>query len=169
MAQRFRGSSCACRLRRFVDPRRTARSTAFRDGRARFHSACGARGPAPAYLLFDNSTSVPAELRNSGAVEIGNAIVDELYAAHPGAELQVGTISFGYEPVSSEWASSLEEAAAQVALLDGAAANSEIWTAVAEAQRREPTVLIVVTDGDATDEATPRNIAGIALGAPVLR
>ncbi|MDF3069057.1 MAG: hypothetical protein K0R38_4658 [Polyangiaceae bacterium] len=124
--------------------------------------------PPRVILLFDNSTSIPAGLRNAGAVEIGQQIVTELYTAHPDAKLQVGTIHFGYEPVSTAWASSLAEATQQVALVADAAGSSEIWQAVAEAQRLEPTVLVMVTDGDATDAESPRYVAGVAHGAPVL-
>jgi hypothetical protein len=119
-------------------------------------------------LLFDASTSLPAEFRGAGAVTIGNQIVSALYAAHPAARLRVATIYFGARFVSNAWATSLTEAQAQVASLATAPGSSEIWQAVYEVEKQGPTVVIMMTDGDATDTQEKHYAAALATGVPVL-
>jgi hypothetical protein len=50
----------------------------------------------------------------------------------------------------------------------GASGNSEIWQAVDDAQKEQPTLIVLVSDGDAGDMALPEHLNALAVGAPVL-
>ena len=124
--------------------------------------------PPRVVLLFDASTSLPAEFRGAGAVTIGNQIVSALYAAHPAARVRVATIYFGARFVTNAWATTLAEAQTQVGSLATAPGSSEIWQALYEVEKQGPTVVIMMTDGDATDDPANHYSAALASGAPVL-
>jgi len=124
--------------------------------------------PPRVILLFDASTSLPAEFRGAGAVTIGNQIVSGLYAAHPAAQVRVATIYFGARFVSNTWATSLTEAQAQVSNLATAPGSSEIWQALYEVEKQGSTVVIMMTDGDATDTQEKHYASALASGVPVL-
>lgn len=124
--------------------------------------------PPRVVLLFDVSTSVPAEFVGSGAVALGNSIVTQLYAAYPEAKVRVATINFGANFLSTVWATSLTEAKDQVQGLATAPGSSEIWQALYEAEREKPTVIVMITDAGATDDIEPKFQSALATGAPVL-
>jgi hypothetical protein len=139
------------------------------DGKPVSFSLSRNEAPPPrVVLLFDASTSLPAEFRGAGAVTIGNQIVSALYTAHPAAQVRVATIYFGARFVATTWATTLAEAQAQVAELATAPGSSEIWQALYEVEKQNPTVVITMTDGDATDDAEPHFKAALAAGVPVL-
>ncbi len=125
--------------------------------------------PSPrVVLLFDASTSVPAEFRGDGAVMVGNQIVDSLYAKYPNAQVRVGVINFGASWADGGWATGKDAALAEVASLATAAGSSEIWQALKEAADEAPTLIVLVSDGDATDQDSPEFRNAIASGPPVL-
>ncbi|HVU03597.1 MAG TPA: vWA domain-containing protein [Polyangiaceae bacterium] len=124
--------------------------------------------PPRVVLLFDASTSVPAAFRGAGAVTVGDQIVTGLYSKYPNAAVRVGVIDFGVIWASTGWATTETDATTQVATLSTATGSSEIWQAVHDADVENPTLIVLVTDGDATDTPEAKFTDGIATGAPVL-
>ncbi len=124
--------------------------------------------PPRVVLLFDASTSVPAAFRGAGAVTVGNQIVDSLYAKYPKAGVRVGTIDFGVIWADGGWATTKASATAEVGQLSTAAGSSEIWQALHDADAESPTLIVLVTDGDPTDQPLPEYRNAIASGPPVL-
>jgi hypothetical protein len=139
------------------------------DGKPVSFSVTQKQAPAPrVVLLFDASTSIPAEFRGASAVAMGNQIVDALYAAHANAQLRVATISVGAIFATTTWATTATAAKAQVQVLEKASGSSETWQALSEVQKQRPTVIILVTDGAALDTAKPQYQSAIAAGCPIL-
>lgn len=124
--------------------------------------------PPRVVLLFDASSSVPDAFRSTGAVTVGNQIVDSLYTKYPNAQVRVGTIDFGVLWADGGWATDKAAALAEVATLATAAGSSEIWQALKEAAAEAPTLIVLVSDGDATDHDLPEFRNAIAAGPPVL-
>lgn len=124
--------------------------------------------PPRVVLLYDLSTSLPPEFLGQGAVDLGNQIVQPLYAKYPAAEVRVAAINFGADWMSGTWATTLADAESQVQGLATAFGSSDIWTALYDAEKEKPTVILMVTDGDATDVAEPHYKAAVAAGVPVL-
>lgn len=124
--------------------------------------------PPRVVILYDTSTSLPPEFLGAGAVELGNDIIGPLYAAYPDAQVRVGSVFFGAQWVAGGWATNLAEAQAQVAQLATAPGSSDLWTALFHASEEDPTVVLLVTDGDATDVPTQQFTVGIVGGPPVL-
>jgi len=123
--------------------------------------------PPRVVLLVDASTSMPPEYLGTGAVTFANQIVAALYAEHPNAWLKIGTVFFGADFASNSWATTLVDAQAQADWLETAFGGSEIWQALAEANEERPTVIILVSDGDATDTLEPEYETAIAVGVPI--
>jgi hypothetical protein len=124
--------------------------------------------PPRVVLLYDTSTSIPPAFLGSGAVDLGNQIVQPLYAKYPNAQVRVAGMSFGADWASGTWATTLTEAQAQVSQLASMPGQSSIWEALADAEKQNPTVILMVTDGDASDAKTPEAAAAVAAGVPVL-
>ncbi len=125
-------------------------------------------GPPKVILLQDVSTSLPPEYLGAGAVDFGNQIITPLYAKYPNAQVQVGVVDYGVIYAPGGWATSLAAAQTEVAWLATATGSSEIYQAVADVQKVQPTVVILVTDGNPSDTLEPEFQAKIANGAPVL-
>jgi hypothetical protein len=143
--------------------------TVTEDGKPVSFTVTQNQAPPPrVVLLFDTSTSVPAAFRGAGAVTVGNQIVSSLYGKYPTASVRVGTISFGVIWATTGWAATLAAAQAQVATLATSAGSSEIWQALHDVNAEAPTLIVMVTDGSATDQPDPKFTDGIATGAPVL-
>lgn len=126
------------------------------------------QAPAPRLvLLYDVSDSLPPEFVGDNAVALGDRIVEALYAKHPGARVRVGTINFGASWMSGSWATDSAAARQQVRALKAASGNSDIWNALADVAEEQPTVVVMLSDGQATDQATPAFEQAVATGAPV--
>ncbi len=123
--------------------------------------------PPRVMLLFDTSTSLPEDFRGAGAVTLGDEIVTRLYDEFPTAEVRVGVVNFGVEFAEEQWALDEDEASAQVGWVETQAYGSELWQALSDANAEGPTVIVLITDGDSTDEEEAEFRAGIAGGAPV--
>jgi hypothetical protein len=121
-------------------------------------------------LLFDGSSSVPATFLGAGAASVGDQIVQQLYATNPNAEVRVASVYFGARFATNSWATTLAEAQAQVQTLDPASSlvTSDLWDALAVVDKEKPTLVIMITDGDASDQPTPEVLAVLSAGAPVL-
>jgi hypothetical protein len=124
--------------------------------------------PPRVVLLYDTSTSMPAQFLGAGAVSLGNQIVGPLYAKYPAAQVRVASVNFGANWMGGTWATTLSEAQAQVAGLATAPGASEIWRTLYDAEKEKPTVILLLTDGAATDTAEPQYLQAIAAGVPVL-
>jgi len=118
-------------------------------------------------ILFDVSSSVPAEFLGAGTVAIAQDIIAGLYAASDDAELRLGTIFFGAQWMGP-WVSSPADANAQAALLETASGGSELWVALRQAAEERPTLTIIVTDGDPSEPILDEDRNAIAAGPPVL-
>ncbi|MEN9796640.1 MAG: hypothetical protein RL653_336 [Pseudomonadota bacterium] len=134
----------------------------------RFTLARNEAPPPRVVLLYDTSTSLPADFLGSGAVAFGSALVEGLYAAHPDAQVRVASTWLGAHWLSPTWAGTSAEARAQVDALATAPGASDLWSALADAQEDVPTAVVLVTDGDATDAADGRALQRLAQGAPVV-
>ena len=124
--------------------------------------------PPRVVLLYDTSSSIPASFLGTGAVDLGNQIVQPLYAKYPSAEVRVAGMSFGADWVSSSWATTLSAAQAQVQQLATTPGQSSVWEALFDAEKEHPTVILMVTDGEASDAETAQIDAAVAAGVPVL-
>jgi hypothetical protein len=142
--------------------------TVREDGQPMSFSLTRNEMPAPrVVLLYDTSTSIPSQFLGAGAVDVGNQIVQPLYAKYPAAQVRVAGMAFGATWLSSSWATTLADAQAQVASLAAAPGDSTIWEAVRDAETESPTIIVLVTDGDASDATAPEIDSAIAAGVPV--
>ncbi len=123
--------------------------------------------PPRVMLLFDTSTSLPDAFRGQGAIEFGQAVAARLFEEFPQTQLRVGVVNFGVDYADERWAQDLAGAETQLGWLDGQEHGSELWQATSEVNGEGPTLIVLVSDGDATDEAEPKYRSGIAAGAPV--
>ncbi len=123
--------------------------------------------PPRVVLLFDVSTSMPEAFRVDGVVGLAERLADRLYDAWPQAQVQVAAIGFGARLPRGGWATTRDAAKAQAAQLRQAIAASEIWRSLADVQELQPTVVVMVSDGDTTDELTAPARAALSRGAPV--
>lgn len=133
-----------------------------------FSIARNEAAPPRVVLLFDLSTSLPIEFRGAGAVTLATSIIQPLYAAYPNAEVRVANIFFGANWLGSTWATSEALALTQAAELATAPGGSEIFQTLAQVSAEKPTIVILVTDGDSTDEIEAGFRDDIAGGAPVI-
>lgn len=140
------------------------------EGRALSFTLTENKAPPPrVVLLFDVSTSVPTDFRGAGAVSVADQIIEPLYAAYPDAQVRVGVVTVGTPSFfGTGWATSAVLAKAQAAQLATAAGGSMLWQALQKAAELNPTLTVVVTDADATDEPIPAYRNAIVAGPPVL-
>lgn len=142
--------------------------TVTEDGEPVSFSVTRNAAPPPRVaILFDISSSVPAEFLGAGAVLVAQDILSGLYAASSDASVRLGVISFGAQWMGP-WVSSLSEANTQALELETASGGSEIWNALRDARAEQPTLVIMVTDGAASEPALPEDRDAVAAGAPVL-
>lgn len=125
------------------------------------------RAPPPKLvLLFDVSTSVPAEFRGAAAVALGLAIADPVLASRPDAEVRVAAIDVGGLRWAGAFTSDRAEIQRQLETMDGL--GSDIWSSLADAASSGATVVVTVTDGDPSDTITPELESRISAGPPVV-
>jgi hypothetical protein len=107
--------------------------------------------PPSILLLFDGSRSLPAEFLDDGIPALARRFADELLAAHPGARFRLGGVNYGTASVSPAWLTSGTEVEAEArrVIADG----SELWSALADARRVGASVVVLVSDGRASDSA----------------
>lgn len=122
--------------------------------------------PPRVLLLFDRSSSIPPEFV-SGAPTVGHAIADAVFAAFPGALVQVAGIDFNAPSYAGPMVATLAEVDAQLAGLSGGA--SELWGNLAHAATSaSATAVVLVSDGVADDLPTDDVLGHLYGGAPVL-
>ena len=118
--------------------------------------------PPRVLLLFDTSGSMPPGYSGPALAALGVALGDRIAASVPGVELAAATL-FG----TPAWTSDRSALAAQLDGL-GLGGSDALWHGVVAAAALEPDVIILVTDGGATDEANAALRAAIASGPPVV-
>jgi len=116
-------------------------------------------------LLLDGSASLPADFRGGGALRVIRSLADALLADVPGLRLRVRAI--GERPKAEPWltdADAIEEAA-RIHL--PRSFESGLWQSLSDARTAaDPTVVVLITDGKASDQPRPEWLARIASGPP---
>jgi hypothetical protein len=118
-------------------------------------------------VVFDISTSVPPEFLDPNLVPLAQDIIAGLYAATDEAELRLGVISFGTTWMGP-WVGTKADADLQAEALMDANGGSELWNALRDAVDADPTLIIIVTDGDPSEPALEIDRNAVAAGPPVL-
>ena len=143
--------------------------TVTEDGHPVSFSVTQNQAPPPRVaLIYDTSSSIPAAFLGASASDLANQVVTALYAADAQAQFRVATMNFGVNWLSSGWASNLTDAQTQAQLLSTATGDSSIWEAVRDADEDGPTLIVLLSDGAATDARSADIDRVIAAGAPVL-
>ncbi len=116
--------------------------------------------PAPrVLLLLDDSGSLPADFRVQGAQALVRDLAAQVKAADPRAQFRVAKIYEDRADVGrNAWTDDPEALPRQAQSVSGF--GSRLWEALADAGRHGPTVIVMVTDGQANDAA------GLRLGEP---
>lgn len=118
--------------------------------------------PPRIQLIFDNSSSMPADFVDEARVSFALSLVSDIQAQTPGTEFQV----LGLEAVAP-WSADqavLHEQARSV----GFASSSNLWATLAGAARAQGDLVILVSDWQAGDELTDAIRSVIAGGPAVL-
>lgn len=122
--------------------------------------------PPPRVLIVaDRSGSIPEEFTGDNLVALGSELVSRVEAVTPGAEYRVGLVDRGLR-FGGDWTRDLAELESQ---LDTPAVNdSTLWTALEQATRAAPSVIVMISDGEPSDALTEQIEAAIAAGPPVV-
>ncbi|MCL6512548.1 MAG: TonB-dependent receptor [Anaerolineae bacterium] len=107
--------------------------------------------PAPrVLLLLDDSGSIPKDFRAEGAQALAQDLATQLKAADPRAQFRIAKVDWERASVGKNaWTDDPAALPAQVQNVSGY--GSRLWEALADAARHSPTVIALVTDGQATD------------------
>lgn len=131
--------------------------------------------PAPrVLLLLDDSGSIPDEFRAQGAQTLAQDLAAQLKAADPRAQFRIAKIDEERADVGrNDWTDDPAALSTQVQSITGY--GSRLWEALADAGRHGPTVIVLVTDGQATDaderlirEPPPGAFAAVQAGPPAV-
>lgn len=131
--------------------------------------------PAPrVLLLLDDSGSLPADFRAQGAQTLARDLAAQLKAADPRAQFRVAKIYEDRADVGrNAWTDDPAALSSQAQRVTGF--GSRLWEALADAGRHGPTVIVLVTDGQANDaagqrlnEPPPAALAAVQAGPPTV-
>lgn len=139
------------------------------EGRAAsFVMASNQPRPPRVVLLLDASQSIPSEFRGREAAALGRKLAAGVVAEHPKAEFLVAGVNYGSATPSGTWTSDPAAVEANVRSVPGE--GSDLWMALGEATALGGSVIVLVTDGDASDPAAEiaRARPRIAGGPPVV-
>jgi len=124
--------------------------------------------PPKVLLLFDASKSVPDEFQGVGATPFGRLVAERALATFPDAQFRVAGVTYGVATASPQWTSDPAEVETETGRVIGE--GSELWSALAGAGTFGPNVIVLISDGQATDP--PETLAGfkarVAVGPPVV-
>ena len=124
--------------------------------------------PAPrVLLLLDGSRSLPAAFRDRGAVELSREIAERLLGDDPTLRLRVRAV--GESPLAEPWLADPAEVEASARRHLPRTFESRLWQTLSQARTAaNPTVVVLITDGAATDAPSPEFLARIAAGPPAV-
>ncbi len=133
------------------------------DETGRTYTLTTDHAPPPRVLfLLDHSSSVPADLRGPGAAPVLRRIAEETLASHPGALFRASTVMVSGHHTWGDWTG---DPAALQAQVEGAFGNSsDLWTGLAAVWQTGASVVVFLTDGEATDEPTSSRLGRIRSG-----
>lgn len=119
-------------------------------------------------LLLDTSKSLPAGFREEQAARFAGDLHRRILGQYPGALLRAATINYGVATASPAWTEDPQRLVEDARRLIGD--GSEIWSALADAQRYGANLIVIVTDGQSTDSDARRISARAAIeaGPPVI-
>ncbi|MEO8208282.1 MAG: hypothetical protein ABI598_04535 [Chloroflexota bacterium] len=119
-------------------------------------------------LLLDTSNSIPENFRGGFAADLGRKLAAAILGLDPAAQFLVGAINYGTVSSSGDWTGDPAAVASNVALAFGD--GSDLWQALGEATALGASVVVMITDGGASDtpEEVIRGKARVAAGPPVI-
>ena len=125
--------------------------------------------PAPrVVLLFDTSGSIPDAFREAGAEALGRDLTTAITAERPDALVRAAPIASGGAPSLRDYSADPDVVAEEIRTMYGY--GSDIWSATASAAQHDPTVIVLISDGQSSE--TPELIdtarALVAAGPPVV-
>ncbi len=124
--------------------------------------------PPRVVLLFDTSRSLPAEFLDEQAAALAREVATGVLAARPDAVFKVAGVLFGTASLSPLWLSDPGEVETEANRVIGD--GSEMWSSIADLRGDEASVIVLVSDAQATDppeqEAASRH--WVAAGPPVV-
>ncbi len=131
--------------------------------------------PAPrVLLLLDDSDSLPQDFRAQGAQALARALGAQMKATDPRVQFRVAKIYEARADIgSNDWTADPDSLPNQVR--DTIGYGSRLWEALADAGRHAPTVIVMITDGQALDadgklinEPPPAVLAAVQAGPPAV-
>lgn len=132
----------------------------------RAHLLTTSLGKPPRVLFFlDVSVSVPPAFRVEGAAAIARDVAARVVAEVPDAQFRSASLIGGYRTYGN-WTSDPE--ALHRASLEAGSTSSRLWYAAAESTRTKPTLIVMITDGETTDEANDERLRLILAGPPIV-
>lgn len=118
-------------------------------------------------LLLDGSRSMPADFRDHGAVQFVRTVADRLLADDHTLRLRVRAV--GETPAVEPWLADAAEVEASARRHLPKSFESGLWRTLAQARTAaDPTVVVLVTDGGATDQPRGDYMARIIAGPPAV-
>jgi hypothetical protein len=122
--------------------------------------------PPPRILMVvDRSGSIPPEFTGDNLVALATDLRTRLSATTPGVEYRVGIVDTGLR-LAGDWTSDPAEVEAQLAT--SAIPDSTLWAALERATRAGPSVIVLISDGEATDAPSDEIRAAVDSGPPVI-
>ena len=120
--------------------------------------------PAAPRVVFvlDKSTSLPPEFSGAQAAALVKTIATQLLAKFTDASFRIHTV--GGSANDGAWTS--DPAVLEQAALNQYAWGSDLWEALSDAAKLAGTVLIFITDGDATDTPDAEALAAVSTAPP---
>ena len=118
-------------------------------------------------LLLDGSRSLPAAFRDRGAVELARTVAERLLADDPTLRLRVRAV--GESPAAEPWLADATDVEASARRHLPKSFESGLWQTMSQARTAaDPTVVVLVTDGKATDQPRADYMARIVAGPPAV-
>ncbi|MBW2735312.1 MAG: hypothetical protein JRH20_23255 [Deltaproteobacteria bacterium] len=125
----------------------------FEDGMltsARLHH--NTSSPPRVLFLVDKSGSVPLEFQGENLAELGRQLVQRIRPNAPGAEFNACGVQSGGCYLSDDWTQDATVLGDR--LKNVWSYGSDLWESLARSMTVGATVVVFITDGDATDELT---------------
>ncbi len=127
------------------------------------------RAPSPrVVLLFDTSRSLPAEFLDDQAAELARDMAAAILNIRPDAVFKLAGVLLGTASLSPTWLSDPAEIKVEARRVIGD--GSEIWSSLANLRAADASVVVLVSDAQATDapESNANSRAWVAAGPPVV-